>query len=81
MNNKGVGVSLCIISAVLKITQYLTVVIYFQNRSTSSWSPQDIEEWMTKYIGPTLPTWSTIALIAGICFLVYGVVQDIRKSK
>ena len=68
MNNKGVGVVFCIISAALKITQYLTIAIYAQNRFTTSWSADDIEHYMSDYIGPSLPVWSTIALIAGIIF-------------
>ncbi len=80
MNNKGVGVVFCIISAALKITQYLTIAIYAQNRFTTSWSADDIEHYMSDYIGPALPVWSTIALIAGILFLAYGIFQDVKKK-
>lgn len=79
-NNKGVGVVFCIISAALKITQYLTIAIYAQNRFTTSWSADDIEHYMSDYIGPALPVWSTIALIAGILFLAYGIFQDVKKK-
>lgn len=49
MNNKGVGVVYCIISAALKITQYLTIAIFAQNRFTTSWSADDIEHYMSDY--------------------------------
>ena len=78
MNNKGVGIVFFLISAILISTRYLSAAIYMSSFTTSS---SELFNHSLEYVGPTLQTWSIIALIAGIVFLGLGVYQDMTKNK
>ncbi len=78
MNNKGVGVIFFLISAILISTRYLSAAIYMNSHNT--WS-NELFNRSLEFVGTTLQTWSTIALIAGILFLCLGIYQDMTKSK
>ena len=73
MNNKGVGAIFCLISAILTSTRYIAAAIYMSN--TMSWGGDLFQEGLS-YVGLPLKVAAVIALIAGICFLGYGVLKD-----
>ena len=77
MNNKGVGVILCLISAVLTSARYIAAAIFMSN--VSSWDSSLFQAGLS-YVGSPLIITAVIALIVGICFLVYGVLQDFKKK-
>jgi hypothetical protein len=73
MNNKGVGAIFCLISAILTGTRYIAAAIYMSN--TNSWDRGLFQEGLS-YVGLPLKVTAVIALITGICFLVYGVWKE-----
>ena len=77
MNNKGVGAIFCLISAVLASARYITAAIFMSN--VMSWDSSLFQAGLG-YVGSPLKVTAIIALIAGICFLGYGVVQDFKKQ-
>jgi len=77
MNNKGVGAVFCLIAAILMSAWYMTAAIY--GNHTSSWSDEYFGDLLA-YIGPGLIICAAVALIAGIAFLVSGLVRDSRKA-
>ena len=77
MNNKIVGAVFCLIAAILTGARYLAAAVFMSN--TSNWSAELFNAALT-YVGPVLLITAVIALVAGIVFLVCGVVQDIRKA-
>ena len=77
MNNKGVGAVFCLISTVLACTRYISAAIFMSN--VTSWDSTLFQAGLS-YVGSPLKAASIIALIVGICFLGYGVVQDFRKQ-
>ncbi len=79
MNNKGIGAIFCLISAVLTSARYIAAATFMSN--VSSWDSSLFQAGLS-YVGSPLKITAVIALIAGICFLVYGVLQDfIKKDK
>ena len=76
MNNKGVGAIFCLISAVLASARYIAAAIFMSN--VMSWDSSLFQAGLG-YVGSPLKVTAIIALIAGICFLGYGVVQDFKK--
>lgn len=77
MSRRAVGVSLIGVSAILYAARYLTAAVW--SSSIASYS-SDLFRAMLNYTGPHLRTWSVIALIAGIAYLVWGEVSE-RKSR
>ena len=77
MNNKGIGAIFCLISAVLASTRYLAAAIYMSN--VTSWSHKMFQDGLD-YVGSPLKAAALIALIAGICFLGYGIFQDFKEK-
>ena len=77
MDNKGVGAIFCLTSAILTSARYIAAAIYMSN--VTSWSNDMFQEGLS-YVGTPLKVVSIIALIIGICFLGYGVVQDYKKQ-
>ena len=77
MNNKGIGAIFCLISAVLASTRYLAAAIYMSN--VTSWSSKMFQDGLD-YVGSPLKVAAFITLIAGICFLGYGIFQDFKKK-
>ena len=76
MNNKGIGAIFCLISAILMSTRYIAAAIFMSN--VMSWDSSLFQAGLS-YVGSPLKVTAIIALIAGICFLVYGVFQDSKK--
>ncbi len=77
MNNKGVGAVFCLISAILASAWYITTATFMSG--TPSWSA-DFFKTGLDYVGSSLKIWAIIALVAGICFLGLGIVQDLKKK-
>lgn len=76
MNNKGVGAIFCLISAILASVRYITAAIFVSN--TVSWGSGLYQDGL-EYVGSPLKVPAIIALIVGVCFLGFGVIQDIKK--
>ena len=76
MNNKGIGAIFCLISAILMSARYIAAAIFMSN--VMSWDSSLFQAGLS-YVGSPLKVTAIIALIAGICFLVYGVFQDSKK--
>ena len=77
MNNKGIGVVFCLISALLMSARYLSAAVFMSG--VVSWDAELFRAGL-EYVGSPLKTVSILALIAGICFLTVGIVQDVRKT-
>ena len=76
MNNKGVGAIFCLIAAILLAAQYVSAAIYMSG--VTSWSAEDFRIAL-QYVGPILPIAAVAALLAGVGFLISGLVQDRRN--
>lgn len=77
MNNKGVGAIFCLISAILASTRYIAAAIFMSN--VTSWDSSLFQAGLS-YVGSPLKVAAIVALIAGICFLGYGLLQDLKKQ-
>ena len=77
MNNKGVGAIFCLIAAILLAAQYVSAAIFMSGVQT--WSAEHFRSAL-QYVGPSLPIAAAAALIAGVIFLVSGLIQD-RRNK
>jgi uncharacterized membrane protein len=77
MNNKGIGAIFCLISAVLTSARYIAAATFMS--SVTSWDSSLFQAGLS-YVGSPLKITAMIALIVGICFLVYGVLQDFKKQ-
>ena len=78
MNNKGIGVVFCLISAILVSAKYLSAAIFISGGTT--WDATLFAAGL-EYVGPFLSIASVAALIIGILFLGYGVYEEIKKNK
>ncbi len=76
MDNKGIGAIFCLISAILAGARYISAAVFMSG--VTSWSRSLFQQGL-EYVGPTLKTASVVALIAGVCFLGYGIFGDIRR--
>ena len=77
MNNKGVGAIFCLISAILASARYIAAAIFMSN--VLSWDSALFQAGLS-YVGSPLKAAAIAALIVGICFLVFGVIQDFKKQ-
>lgn len=77
MNNKGIGVIFCLISAILTSARYIAAAIFMSN--VTSWDSSLFQAGLG-YVGWSLKAAAVIALIAGICFLGYGIFQELQKK-
>ena len=77
MNNKGVGAIFCLIAAILMAARYLSAAIFMS--SVQSWSAELFRNGL-QYVGPSLPIAAAAALLAGVIFLVSGLIHD-RRSR
>ena len=77
MNNKGIGAIFCLIAAILTSARYIAAAAFMSN--VTSWDSTLFQTGLS-YVGSPLKIMAIIALVAGICFLGYGVVQDFKKQ-
>lgn len=73
MNNKGVGVTFCLICTILISAKYISAAIFMSN--VNSWDASLFKSGLD-YVGPFLSRASIVALIIGILFLGYGLYTD-----
>ena len=76
MNNKGVGVIFCLISAILVSAKYISAAMFMNNFATKNTS---LFKKGLEYVGPFLSRVSIVALIIGMLFLVYGLYVDTKQ--
>ncbi len=76
MNNKGVGVTFCLISEILVSTKYISVAMFMSNLATKDAS---LFKKGLEYVGPLLSIEAILAMIIGILFLGYGLYTDSKK--
>lgn len=77
MNNKIVGAIFCLIAAILAGARYVAAAIFMS--STSTWSAELFQNSLN-YVGPNLLIAAIVALVAGIGFLVCGLLKDGKKA-
>ena len=73
MNNKGIGVTFCLISAILISAKYISAAIFMSN--VTSWDSSLFKSGIN-YVGPFLSSASIVALIMVLLFLGYGLYTD-----
>ena len=76
MSRRAAGISLIAVSALLYAARYLAAAIF--GSGVSSWS-SDLFQAMLHNVGRGLATWSLIALVAGILYLVWAEVGEFLK--
>lgn len=76
MNNKGVGVIFCLISAILVSAKYISAAMFMSN--VTSWDATLFKLGL-EYVGPFLSIEAILAMIIGILFLGYGLYTDSKK--
>lgn len=76
MNNKGVGVIFCLISAILVSEKYISAAMFMSN--VTSWDATLFKSGL-EYVGPFLSIEAILAMIIGILFLGYGLYTDSKK--
>lgn len=76
MNNKGVGVIFCLISAILVSAKYISAAMFMSNFATKDAS---LFKKGLEYVGPFLSIEAIIAMIIGILFLGLGLYADSKK--
>jgi hypothetical protein len=69
MSRRIIGAILIAVAGWLLGARYLTAAIFGSGLST--WNA-DMFQSMLQYVGPTLHTWSIIALAGGLIYLVWG---------
>ncbi|TFD93681.1 hypothetical protein [Jeotgalibacillus sp. R-1-5s-1] len=77
MTRRGTGVAFIVIAAFLLASRYVTAAIF--STGLMDWDSSVFNN-MLDYVGETLSTFSTIALIAGIAYLVWGEYEDYRTK-
>ena len=78
MNNKGVGAVFFLIAALLMAAKDLAAAIFMSG--VVNWSG-DLFRSGLEYVGSPLSVAAVIALVLGVAFLVWGIVQDVNASK
>lgn len=73
MNNKGVCVTFCLISAILISAKYISASMFMSN--VTSWDASLFHSGL-EYVGTFLSRASIVALIIGLLFLGYGLYTD-----
>ena len=75
MSRRTTGVMFLFVAALLYSTRYLAAAIF--GSGISSWSSQ-LFNAMLLNVGPGFLTWSRIAFVAGLVYLVWAEVESIR---
>lgn len=77
MNKRGAGVSFLAISAFLLAAKYISAAMF--GSGVTTWD-EKIFDAMIKSVGFTLNTFSILALIAGILYLLAAEKEDLNKK-
>jgi hypothetical protein len=78
MTRRSTGNTLIAISALLYSTHRLTAAIY--GSSTTGWD-SDFYQALLEYVGQELLVWSLVALIAGILYLIWAEVYEMKSGQ
>ena len=78
MNRRTAGISLIFISAFLYAARYIAAATYGSGQT--SWSAE-LFRGLLQYVGGGLVTWSIVALVAGVFFLVLAEITELRSAK
>lgn len=73
MSRRTTGTLLIVVSAILYSARYLSAAIF--GASLANWSA-DLFNAMLEYVGQDLVTWSLVALVAGLVYLVWAEVDE-----
>ncbi|NEN85713.1 hypothetical protein [Paenibacillus elgii] len=79
MSRRAAGVIFLAISAFLTGVKYLTASIYSTSVPASAYGADSFKQWLD-YVGGNLTTYSIIALIAGIIYLILAEIYDFDKK-
>ena len=77
MNNKGVGATFCLIASILMSARYLAAAIFMS--SIKSWDSTLFQNGL-EYVGSPLKVAAIVSLVVGVCFLGYGIYQDLKNK-
>jgi hypothetical protein len=77
MNRRGAGIQLLAIATTLYVSRYVSAAIY--GSGTASWD-NELFQSMLKYVGAMPQTLSLIAALAGIIYLAWGEIEELRKK-
>ena len=77
MNRRGAGIQLLAIATTLYVSRFVSAAIY--GSSATYWN-NELFQSMLKYIGNMPQTLSIIAALAGIIYLVWGEIDELRKK-
>jgi arginine exporter protein ArgO len=77
MSRRITGVLFLAISALLYSARFITAAIF--GSSLANWS-SDLFNAMLQYVGKGLVTWSVVALVAGILYLVWAEFEAWRSG-
>lgn len=78
MSRRLAGILLIGISAILYAALYLSAAIF--GSSVNSWN-SDMFNAMLQYVGNDLVKWSTVALYAGIGYLIWAEIESFLKAR
>lgn len=78
MSRRIAGISLLGIAALLYATRYLAAAIF--GSGVASWDA-DLFRAMLQYVGGGLTTWSTVALVAGLLYLLWAEIAAFRDGR
>ena len=76
MSRRTTGVMLLFVAAMLYSTRYLAAAIFGPSLQ-GRWNA-DLFSAMLQYVGRDLVTWSLVALVAGLVYLIWAEVEAIR---
>jgi hypothetical protein len=77
MSRRITGILFLAISACLYATRFITAAIWGSGFST--WSAENFIN-LLGYVDQGLTTWSIIALLMGLIYLIWGEVEEIRRG-
>ncbi len=78
MSRRITGTILLFISTLLYIARYLSAAIFGVSLASKD---ADLFKAMLQYIGPSLGTWSLVALIAGLVYLAWAEFETFRGQE
>ena len=78
MNYKGVGAIFCLIAAILTSARYLAAAVFMSG--VASWDAELFQTGLA-YVGSPLKICAIAALVAGLVFIVVGILQDRKNAE
>jgi hypothetical protein len=78
MTKRGAGVAFIAIAAFLLAMKYITAAIF--GSGVSSWDG-NLFNAMMQYVGNTLNTFSFLAMVVGIAYIVWGEYEEFKAKQ